>query len=86
MSDKNRGAAASGGAIYALGIFGAWVWFFGQAHTFWAFILAFFQGLSHSELASHMRKPLGTVKTHIRRGLMKLKDCLVRHGTAEGRR
>jgi len=48
--------------------------------------LAFFQGLSHSELASHMRKPLGTVKTHIRRGLMKLKDCLVRHGTAEGRR
>lgn len=47
--------------------------------------LAFFQGLSHSELASHMRKPLGTVKTHIRRGLMKLKDCLVRHGAADGR-
>jgi RNA polymerase sigma-70 factor (ECF subfamily) len=46
--------------------------------------LAFFQGLSHSELASHMRKPLGTVKTHIRRGLMRLKDCLVRHGTEPG--
>jgi hypothetical protein len=45
MSDKNRGAAAGGGAIYALGIFGAWVWFFQQAHTFWAFILAFFQGI-----------------------------------------
>jgi hypothetical protein len=44
MRDKTRGAA-SGGAIYALGIFGAWVWFFGQAHTFWAFILAFFQGI-----------------------------------------
>ncbi|APV50471.1 hypothetical protein BWI17_12675 [Betaproteobacteria bacterium GR16-43] len=43
--------------------------------------LAFFHGLSHSELASHMRKPLGTVKTHIRRGLMRLKDCLGRHGT-----
>lgn len=38
--------------------------------------LAFFHGLSHSELAEHMRKPLGTVKTHIRRGLLRLKDCL----------
>jgi RNA polymerase sigma factor (sigma-70 family) len=40
--------------------------------------LAFFHGLSHSELAEHMRRPLGTVKTHIRRGLMRLKDCLMR--------
>jgi RNA polymerase sigma-70 factor, ECF subfamily len=38
--------------------------------------LAFFHGLSHSELAEHMKKPLGTVKTHIRRGLLRLKDCL----------
>lgn len=38
--------------------------------------LAFFHGLSHSELADHMKKPLGTVKTHIRRGLLRLKDCL----------
>jgi RNA polymerase sigma-70 factor (ECF subfamily) len=43
--------------------------------------LAFFHGLSHSELALHMRKPLGTVKTHIRRGLMRLKDCLGKRGT-----
>ena len=41
--------------------------------------LAFFQGLSHSECATHLQKPLGTIKTHIRRGLLKLKDCLDDH-------
>ncbi|MBI2508648.1 MAG: sigma-70 family RNA polymerase sigma factor, partial [Betaproteobacteria bacterium] len=39
-------------------------------------MLAFFHGLSHSELASHMRQPLGTVKTWVRRGLERLKGCL----------
>ena len=39
--------------------------------------LAFFHGLTHSELAAHLRRPLGTVKTHVRRGLMKLRDCLM---------
>jgi RNA polymerase sigma-70 factor (ECF subfamily) len=41
-----------------------------------AIALAFFDGLSHSELASHLREPLGTVKTWVRRGLLKLKSCL----------
>lgn len=45
--------------------------------------LAFFHGLSHSELAEHMRRPLGTVKTHIRRGLLKLRDCIARSGAVE---
>ena len=41
-----------------------------------AIALAFYDGLSHAELASHMREPLGTVKTWVRRGLLKLKSCL----------
>jgi RNA polymerase sigma factor (sigma-70 family) len=45
--------------------------------------LAFFHGLSHSELAEHLRRPLGTVKTHVRRGLNRLRDCLARRGAGE---
>jgi RNA polymerase sigma-70 factor (ECF subfamily) len=44
-----------------------------------AISLAFFHGMSHSELAAHISKPLGTVKTHVRRGLLRLKDCLQGH-------
>jgi len=41
-----------------------------------AIALAFYEGLSHAELASHLRQPLGTVKTWVRRGLLRLKSCL----------
>jgi RNA polymerase sigma-70 factor (ECF subfamily) len=41
-----------------------------------AIVLAYTRGLSHSELARHLNQPLGSVKTWIRRGLHKLKDCL----------
>lgn len=46
--------------------------------------LAFYQGLSHAELAAHLRQPLGTVKSWVRRGLMSLKACLERCGIAQG--
>ena len=39
-------------------------------------MLAFFHGLTHTELAEHLQQPLGSVKTWIRRGLQQLKACL----------
>lgn len=41
-----------------------------------AIALAFFQGMSHAELAAHMRQPLGTIKSWVRRALERLKRCL----------
>ncbi|QTN23200.1 sigma-70 family RNA polymerase sigma factor [Rhizobacter sp. AJA081-3] len=38
--------------------------------------LAFFDGLSHAEVADQLRQPLGTVKSWVRRALMALKGCL----------
>lgn len=40
--------------------------------------LAFFDGLSHAEVAEQLREPLGTVKSWVRRALLSLKTCLER--------
>jgi RNA polymerase sigma-70 factor (ECF subfamily) len=37
---------------------------------------SFFEGLSHSEIALKLQKPVGTVKTYLRRGLIQLRDFL----------
>ena len=42
--------------------------------------LAYYQGLSHSEVAAQMGAPLGSVKAWIRRGLERLKSCLAAQG------
>jgi RNA polymerase sigma-70 factor (ECF subfamily) len=38
--------------------------------------LALQHGYTHEEVAAHMKRPLGTVKSWIRRGMMDLKECL----------
>lgn len=47
-----------------------------------AVALAFYRGLSHAELATHLHVPLGTVKSWVRRGLERLKACLDAAGVA----
>ncbi len=50
-----------------------------------AILLSVYQGMSHSEIATHMELPLGTVKTYIRRGLMRVREMLATDGpTLEG--
>ena len=41
-----------------------------------ALVLAYQHGLSHRELAAQLRKPLGTVKTWVRRGMANLRQCM----------
>lgn len=38
--------------------------------------LSYFLGMSQSEIATHLRQPLGTVKTRTRLGMMKLREVL----------
>jgi len=39
-------------------------------------VQAFVEGYSHAQIAARVGKPVGTVKSWVRRGLLSLKDCL----------
>jgi hypothetical protein len=45
VKDSRSGAAVGGGAIYAWGILGAWVYFWQQADGFWPHVLALLEGV-----------------------------------------
>jgi RNA polymerase sigma-70 factor, ECF subfamily len=47
-----------------------------QAAERQALVLAYDRGLSHGDLAAHLRKPLGTVKAWVRRGMANLRTCV----------
>ena len=38
--------------------------------------LSYFDGMTHQSLSDQLEVPIGTVKTWIRRGLMRLKECM----------
>ena len=43
---------------------------------------AYYEGMTHAEIANRMQAPLGTVKSWVRRGLLRLRECLDSRSTA----
>jgi RNA polymerase sigma-70 factor (ECF subfamily) len=41
--------------------------------------MAFFYGLTHTEIAKKLKEPLGTIKARIRRGILSMRECLELH-------
>lgn len=41
-----------------------------------ALLLAYYEGYTHKELSARLSSPLGTVKSWVRRGLARLRECL----------
>jgi len=39
--------------------------------------LAYFRGMTHTEISEHLNKPLGTIKSHIRQGMEKLRTVWI---------
>lgn len=48
-------------------------------------VLAYSEGLSHSEISSSTTLPLGTVKSHLQRGAVRLRELLCDYGDTDGR-
>lgn len=46
--------------------------------------LSIYQGLSHEKIAEATGLPLGTVKTHVRRGLIRIREILSGSGASDG--
>ncbi|MCK6486484.1 MAG: sigma-70 family RNA polymerase sigma factor [Phycisphaerae bacterium] len=43
--------------------------------------LSVYEGWSHQRIADHLQVPLGTVKTHVRRGLIRVRELIQRGST-----
>jgi RNA polymerase sigma-70 factor (ECF subfamily) len=48
-----------------------------------AVMLSFFDGMTHREIAAALDTPIGTIKTRIRQGLLRLRDHLLAAGDEE---